>query len=190
MVLDTPYLVHHQGKTLAGPESPLVGPELRWARDLYRIQQTILPTEYTTSAYECEPPAPPGYMRQIFEHRGIPFQDVLEEVSNMHCSSQEGVESCLAAEWHRRLPPAGGLTSTGVAVFKAAVPPAKAAAAAAVVGAPVQPPQAGASGDVGTEAVQLLVDKGATVVGTKAVQHLVGEGKTRGIQLTGDHPRP
>jgi len=103
MALDRPYLIHHMGRTLAEPEVKLVGPDLAWARELFRIQQTILPKEYVAEILDPEPPAPPGYLKQLFEARGVPYRPALDGIAHMVAMPPEGVEASLAASKVNRL---------------------------------------------------------------------------------------
>ena len=56
-----PSLIHHLGRILALPEGTWEGADLVWAKELYRIQQTILPVEYVATT-QAEPAAPPDYL--------------------------------------------------------------------------------------------------------------------------------
>ena len=54
MAFDRPFLIHQKGHTLSGPVDFLSGVDLAWTKDLFRIQQTILPKEYTQDFYDQE----------------------------------------------------------------------------------------------------------------------------------------
>ena len=70
---------------------------MAWTTDLFRIQQTILPKDYTKDFYDQEPPAPPGYLKELFEARGIPNPLAMGGIAYMVATKE--VEANLTARW-------------------------------------------------------------------------------------------
>ena len=121
---------------------------------MFRIQQTILPKEYTQDFYDQEPPAPPGYLQQLFEARGISYRPALNGIAHMVAMPPEGVEANLQANWDAAkasmkaqvlardkaaallLTPAVGLVAGGEGAAVPAVPCASALGVASVPGVP------------------------------------------------------